>query len=353
MASDNTVKIRRSPSQIKRDFIEIKMRDRWIRYPELVDQIIEVSRSGTGLTKIKELELISINFLNETVNLVDLRGINLINKDLSNVDFSFCCLDYSTIKNCEFNDSELQGVSLNNATVIDCKFNNSQASPMSVKNSKLTNVRIKDSYFMETTFIHSILKNVTFTRTNFADSDFRWTKVDSQSKLIANDFDNIKGNIHNRESFVTGYQDNKNKANNLINIFGQIVKHIKRDVYEVAIPKEFYASILKLNVSEDRNRNRFVKALAKQSVRLSARSQQRFDKNKSKTKNSTRAQFYTRKTEMVLIDLHNAADINDLLTEKSNTLKSGEKIKIELELNDGTSPKVKAISLINKLVRNP
>lgn len=86
------------------------------------------------------------------IEMVDLRGIELKNLNLTDFDLSYCCFDFALLNNVVFDKTGLQYSSFNNAQFQKCSLLNVQASPISAFNSSFIESNFENGFFMHSDF---------------------------------------------------------------------------------------------------------------------------------------------------------------------------------------------------------
>lgn len=108
----------------------------------------------------------------KTITLIDLRGVNLSDRDLSGGDFTYCALDYANLSKCNLTDCLFQYATLKMANLTGANLERVQASPIDASRANFSLTTIRNSFFML-----SNMDNVNFTDSGIFASRFKGAKL--------------------------------------------------------------------------------------------------------------------------------------------------------------------------------
>ena len=135
------------------------LKDKLTKKEELEKYLNELYQEGKIILEVEEF-----NHLKKGIQLLDLRGLRFDNLVIKNVDFSYCCFDYSTFENVVFLETGIQMSSFNNCNFHKVKMLHVQATAISMKKS------VWNHSFIIGFFIQSNMQNSIFNHT-YIDED--------------------------------------------------------------------------------------------------------------------------------------------------------------------------------------
>lgn len=107
------------------------------------------------------LEVEEFKHIEKSIQLLDLRGLNLNDAFIKDIDLSYCCFDYSIFKNIVFLETGIQMSSFNNCEFQKIKMLHVQATAVSMKKSIWNNSLIT-GFFIQSNMEGSIFNNTYF-----------------------------------------------------------------------------------------------------------------------------------------------------------------------------------------------
>lgn len=120
-------------------------------------QCRNIEQANNTISKFPE---ITVLWNTKEFNLIDLRGFNFDGLFIGQLDFSYCCFDFASFKNCTFEETWFQYSSFYQSDLSNSIWNLVQASPTNLKRANLTNAIIKKTFLMGTDFTDAIMTNI-------------------------------------------------------------------------------------------------------------------------------------------------------------------------------------------------
>lgn len=145
--------------------------------------------TGAGIPD--DLAMLEATFANGTIKLADLRGIDLSDLSVGNVDLTYCCFDGANFAGTKFEGTCLQYSSMANAKFDAAEWNNVQASPISACGASFRSMHIQNSFLMRSDLDDVNFTGSLFEKTAFVGSRFGAAKLSNASYLADVDITQI------------------------------------------------------------------------------------------------------------------------------------------------------------------
>lgn len=147
------------------------LRERWKANPELTSEILWTLRNVRELPK--NAPTISVKVGSKEEQLVDLRGFSFHENDMSNVDLSYCCFDFSDFRNCTFTGTSLQYSTFRYSCLDFAHLKNVQASPVSLRGASMRHALVTGCFMMYSDLNSADLSGSKWLNSSLANSDLR------------------------------------------------------------------------------------------------------------------------------------------------------------------------------------
>lgn len=162
--------------------IDIKMR--WKSQPEWIDLQEDIrSALSRGAELPDNLTMLEVEFSGGIINLVDLRGIDLSNLSIGNVDLAYCCFDDADFSNTRFEGTYLQYSSMAYARFTSSNWTRVQASPISAIGAIFEGSHIHHSFLMRSNLDSVNFGDSTIANTALTGSQMGWAKLSDAAHL--------------------------------------------------------------------------------------------------------------------------------------------------------------------------